>query len=188
MKKVHLTLLALAGSFVMQSCNQVKQTSQKSIDMPEWQWTSGELKIHDTAFNKAFDIKLNLNDCKEGDKVKVTFNSYKITLGGFTPGTTYNRWKVKVSLLRETNQTWAPLVADTNNSLNKYFTNVNTQPSDSLTNYSFSVPFPKDSLLHITVSPRGFVFDTINGHGKPMFMHGDLMVTTTIKGLKVEKE
>jgi len=156
------------------------------MDDLSFQWTSGEQKFHSVADQKSFNLNIGLPGVKEGDKVKITFGSYKVTLGGFSQGTTFDKWTAKVNLVYNVDKKWPLIVSDSNDRINKPFTNGNNNPSDSLVNYSFTTVIPKGKCFTITVAPQGFEFNNINGHNRPMFTHGYGTITTSIRGLKVE--
>jgi hypothetical protein len=189
MKKVYFALLTLTGILALNSfiAPDKRNMASGTIDMPDFQWTSGEVKFHDVADKSAFSLNLTRPEFKAGDKVKITFNLFKVTLRGFAYGTTFDKWSAKVSLVYNDNNKWIPMVSDTNEWINKPFTSSRNNASDSLTNYSFTTSIPKDGHFSITVSPLSFLFDNINGNGKPMFTNGYPTMNTLIKGIKVQK-
>lgn len=187
MKKIYIILLAFTGMFICYSFIITGNKKDGGIDMPNWQWTSGEVIMNDTAFDKAFNIKVNFPGCKPGDMIQVTFSSIKVTLGGLSEGTTCNKWLVRMGFLWKENNKWVPITTDSSDWINEPFMNRNSNFSDSLTNYSIMTKLPEDGQFTITVTPRSNNFNFISGNGKPIFAHGNLSVTTVIRGLKVQK-
>ena len=183
MKKTYLALIALLGIAVSYSF--IRPDEDHDASDPGWTWMSGDVKMGEPAKEKAFKLHLG-NQFKEGEKLKITFDSYKVTLGGFAPTTTFHKWTGHVNLVYLSGNEWLPLKDGENNNVDKVFSGVNNKVSDSIKNYSFVVTLPKNKEILMTVLPETFEYDTISGHGHPMFANGDATIATAIKGMEID--
>lgn len=181
-----LSLFLISGAFFPAGNNTV--TINGSGKMPNWVWTSGEVKQGNYAAKECVTIVF-YGGYHPNDKVRITFNSFKVALTNLTKGTTFHKWSAKTNLVYYMGKTWLPLVKDTNDRINQPFTGRNNNTVDSLTDYSFKTTVPPNKVLIITVEPSGAQFDTIQGPNAPIFAGGKgyPTFTTSIKGLEVEK-
>jgi len=197
MKKNLPFAAALLTSLLFAACSTTVNSDvnvyNKGINLPDWQWTSGEVRRDSIAVKQAFTISFNNSIYHPGDSVKITFNSYNVTLSGITDATTFTKWTSRNMLLCSTKHeirdvwTWQFLVKDTNARINKPFTGMNNNRSDELTNYQIRSVVPATLSMALTVSPGSCTMYDINGHDKPIFTKGYQTLTTTIKGIMVEK-
>ena len=165
MKRVKLFL---SGSFVFLLSSAFFSADNTTINipsadtqLPNWQWTSGEVKRGDYAAKECITIVFDNAIYKPNETVKITFNSFKVTLTNLTKGTTFEKWTDKISLVYHTDKSWLPLVKDTGDRMNKPFLGVNNNPVDSLTDYTFKTTVPLSRELVITVGVGSWAFDEI---------------------------
>jgi len=186
-----VTVFLFTDCFVPMDCS--VYVNSKRINLPNWHWTSGEATKDSNAFKHAFKISFNQLVYKSGDSIKITFNSYKVSLTGITKATTFDSWTSKNILgywtIYKTDGLfiWERMVKDTNARINQPFTGINSNRSDSLVNYQIRRVVPPGLTMTVNVEPGTCIMNNINGHGKPMFTHGGQTLTTTIKGIMVEK-
>jgi len=191
MKKIFLTGVAVVAVLLfsdMYAPNENKVEVQTSdTKLPDWQWSSGEVAMHKTATEQSFSLVFNPSIYHAGDSAKVTFTSYKVSITGLNPGTTYKKWTGKTSLDYNAYNEWIPLAIDRKHPLNRLFSGVNNVASDSVTNISVWAPIPANHILVITASALSFEMDTAEGHGAPISTNGAPTFTTSIRGIEVEK-
>ena len=196
-KNLLLAICCLLTAFLFIDCFVTIDSSvyvnAKGDTLPNWHWTSGEVRKDSVAYKQAFTISFNQSIYKSGDSIKITFNSYKVSLTGITDATTFDRWTSKNTLgywtsYKEQNLfIFQRLDKDTNARINKPFTGINNNCTDSLTNYQIRTVVPPGLTMTVSVSPGACTMNNINGHGKPMFTKGYQTLTTSIKGIQVEK-
>lgn len=193
MKKVYIALIALFSialsySFTFQSpfrgFGQPNQGHDASD--PGWIWMSGDVKFNELAKWSAFKIRPG-NQFNGGEKIKITFDSYKVTLGGLSSTTTFHKWTGHVNLVYYSGSKWLPLKDENNSEVDKIFSGMNNNASDSMRNYSFVVTLPKNKEIIMAIWPKSIEFDTISGNGHPMFANGQATIATTIKGMEIDK-
>lgn len=193
MKRIKFVLsgifIFLLSSAFFSTDNNTVNISSANTKLPNWQWTSGEVVKDDYATKESVSIIFDGSIYKPKDSVKITFNSFKVTLTNLTKGTTFSKWSDNISLVYDMDKHWLPLVKNPNDRMNKPFSGVNNNPVDSLRDYTFKTIVPSNRILIITVGVGAWEFDNIMGPGAPMFAGGKgyPTFTTSIQGIEVEK-
>ncbi|HXB11033.1 MAG TPA: hypothetical protein VNZ45_03525 [Bacteroidia bacterium] len=159
----------------------------RDTKLPDWQWTSGEVKAKTTASKQPFTIFFGSSIYQPGDSVSIIFYSYKVSFTGITPETTFKRWQADNRLVYSFNNVWVPLVMKSNSRINGPFAGALNNRTDSLLNYEVRTVVPGQRKLILSVTPGNVTMNFIDGHGKPMFTNGFATLTTSIKGIEVKK-
>jgi hypothetical protein len=159
----------------------------KDTQLPNWQWTSGQVEIETTAAKQSFTITFSPKIYRPRDSVYIIFNSYKVAITNLNKGTTFEQWQGKVSLVRFINNNWVPLVSDTSDRINRPFSGRNNVSTDSLHNYMIGTTVPLSRTLTLTTSAISFEMD--NASGSPILGNGKIGVTltTSIKGIEIRE-
>lgn len=192
MKKIIFTSLALFavllfGALSKPDDNNKVLVQTKDTQLPDWEWSSGEVEITKTAAKECFTISFNPQIYRARDSVKITFTSYKVALANLDKETKFGQWSGKVSLVYFINNNWIPLVSDTNDRINQPFSGKDNVTEDVLKKYSMRIAVPLSRNLIITTSVLSFEMD--NHVGSLILTGGKtgIMLTTSISGIEVEK-
>ncbi len=186
MKKVHLVIIALLGIAISYSF--IKPDQDHDANYPSWTWMSGDVVAGQPAKEKAFKINLG-KQFHAGEKLKVTFDNYKVTLGGLAPTITFDKWTGHINLVYLSGNEWLPLRDENDNAVDKVFSGANNKVSDSIKNYSFVITLPESKEIIMTISSKDFEYNNISGNGHPIFTEGRgcATIAVAIKGMEVDK-
>jgi hypothetical protein len=190
MKKYFLVCLAIVtililASLAPQSENTV-QVISKDTKLPDWQWTSGEVEMEKTAAKQCFAISFTPQIYHPRDSVRIIFTSYKVALTNVN-GASFKTWTGRVNFDYFINTNWIPIVADTNDLINRPFSGKNNVTEDSLVKYTILTTVPISRTLTFTTSVISISMD--NKLASPILSSGKLGVTltTSIRGIEVQK-
>lgn len=191
MKKIFFTGFAIITILVFGDLssknNNVIRVENKDTNLPGWQWTSGEVEIHKTAAKQPFTIQFNPKIYRWGDSIKIIFTMYKVAVSHLSKKT-FGQWKAKVGLDYYINANWIPLVADTNDRINRPFSGKNNITEDSITNDSVFFTVPLNRTLTISTSAISFEMDNVSS--SPLLSLGKMggaTITTSITGIEIKK-
>jgi hypothetical protein len=192
MKKPLLIILAsimgyMLYSFTIADGGYMVTVDSKDTKLPDWQWNSGEVDLRTVAEKQAFTIDFQSTRFHPGDSALITFNTYKITLTNLNEGTTFSQWAGWVDLVMIQGKNWGYVVPDTNDRLNKAFSNVDSHTVDSIVNHSVRVKVPDSRSIIMSVYAKEIYLYMAEGH--PIWGHGKGAGTMTvyIKGIEVKK-
>ncbi len=177
--------VCILNAFAPQNDNAVQITT-KDISLPNWQWSSGEVEMEKTAAKQCFSLNFTPQIYHPRDSIRITFSSYKITLSNVN-GADFKTWSGRVDFDYFINRNWIPIVADTNDRINRPFSGKNNVTGDSLVNYTILTTVPLSRTLTLTTSVISIAMD--NKLASPILSSGKLGVTltTSIRGLEVQK-
>jgi hypothetical protein len=184
-----LLLIPLLGfmGFANEPGNKVMVDS-KDTKLPDWQWTSGQLEKGKVASKELFTILFDPKIYRPRDSIRITFTSYKVAITNLNPGTTFSKWTGKMNLIYYMNNTWLPIVVDTNDRINQFFSGVNNHAEDSLVNYTVLFAVPINRSLTITTSAVTWRFkDVYNANTIIENKKMGVTLTTSIRGIEVQK-
>ena len=145
------------------------------------------MEITKTAAKECFIISFDPKIYRPRDSVKIIFSSYKVSLSNVDKGTKIGQWSGRVNLVYFINNNWIPIVSDTNDRINQPFTGKNNMMEDEIKNYTLLLTVPLSRTLTITTSVLSFEKD--NHMGSLILQSGKegITLTTSIKGIEVEK-
>ena len=181
-----IPVILLMG-FANEPVNKVMVDS-KDTKQPDWQWTSGQLEKGKIASKELFTILFDPKIYRPRDSIRITFTSYKVAITNLNPGTTFSKWTGKMSLMYYMNNTWLPMVADTNARINQFFSGVNNHAEDSLVNYTVLFTVPINRSLTVTTSAVTWWFkDVYNANTITENKKMGVTLTASIRGIEVQK-
>lgn len=158
----------------------------KDTALPNWQWSSGEVEMEKTAAKQCFIISFNPQIYHSRDSVRIIFSSYKVALTNVN-GASFKTWSGRVDFDYFINTNWIPIVADTNDRINRPFSGKNNVTEDSLVNYTILTTVPLSRTLTLTTSAISVSMD--NKLASLILTGGKtgVTLTTSIRGIEVQK-
>jgi hypothetical protein len=160
----------------------------KNLKLPDWQWTSGPVEMKKTAAKQCFVITFNPKVYRPRDSVKITFSTYKVTMGNLNKTVNLDQCKGRINFVYYINANWIPLVVDTNDRINQPFYGKKNIGSDSIKNYSILTTVPLSRTYTLSASAVSFLINNVFALPKQL---DDPAIGPTlavsIKGIEIKK-
>ena len=182
-----LSLLAIVlfGAMPGSNDNNKVLVQSKDTSLPDWQWTSGEVAMGKIAAKECFIISFDPKIYHSRDSIKITFGSYNVAITHLEKRKIVGQWSGRVELDYFINNTWTPLINDTNDRLNQPFSGKNNVTEESLKNYTIRLTVPINRTLTLTTSSKSFEID--NDNSLPELGNTGPTLTTSIHGIEITK-